>query len=185
MSLNNDDFLCIKSRSFCNWRYRSKTDSRIVGVVLCAAELLLFVLPINLAAYLPHFFFGAVLVFIAIDLLLDWLIRSRHKVSSAEYCELQSKCQLFPNFLFKTQKEWRIAPDKRSFCIDSWPLILQFEVCDRLGDLPGNFFRRTAGRHGNWSRHLDCSVRAFVRTRSEVTASVQRLKCDERLQLAE
>lgn len=53
--------------------------------MLCAAELLLFVLPINLAAYLPHFFFGAVLVFIAIDLLLDWLIRSRHKVSSGEY----------------------------------------------------------------------------------------------------
>eukprot|EP01043_Picozoa_sp_COSAG02_P072980 COSAG02_NODE_13992_length_1323_cov_1.394608_1_plen_378_part_01 len=57
----------------------------MVGAVLCAAELLLFVLPINIAAYLPHFFFGAVLVFIAIDLLLDWLIHSFHKVSMAEY----------------------------------------------------------------------------------------------------
>ena len=71
--------------SLTTFTYRSATDSRMVGGILCAAELLLFVLPINIAAYLPHFFFGAVLVFIAIDLLLDWLVHSFHKVSIAEY----------------------------------------------------------------------------------------------------
>jgi SulP family sulfate permease len=71
--------------SLTTFTYRSATNSRMVGFVLCIAELLLFISPVNVAAFLPHFFFGAVLVFIAIDLMLDWLVHSFHKVSMAEY----------------------------------------------------------------------------------------------------
>jgi len=44
-------------------------------------ELLLFALPVSVVAYVPKFFFGAVLTFIATDLMLDWLWAARSKVS--------------------------------------------------------------------------------------------------------
>ena len=71
--------------SLTTFTYRSGTNSRVVGMVLCCAELALVLLPVNVAAYLPKFFFGAVLFFIALDLMLDWLVHSRHKVAPIEY----------------------------------------------------------------------------------------------------
>ena len=36
--------------------------------------------------------------------------------------------QLHLSFPLKMQREWRIAPEKRWFCIEKWPFILRFEV---------------------------------------------------------
>ena len=65
--------------------FRTGTRSRVCGLVVVAMEALLFVAPFSVVAYVPKLFFGAVLTFIAVDLMLDWLYHSRHKVHPAEY----------------------------------------------------------------------------------------------------
>ncbi|EOD04916.1 hypothetical protein EMIHUDRAFT_460215 [Emiliania huxleyi CCMP1516] len=65
--------------------YRTGTRLRLCGAVVIAAELLLFASPVTVGAYVPKLFFGAVLTFIAADLLVDWLWAARHKVHPTEY----------------------------------------------------------------------------------------------------
>ena len=49
--------------------------------------------------------------------------------ASDGYRELQHKWpSVLGIFQLKMQREWRIAPEKRRFCILKWPFILQFEV---------------------------------------------------------
>ena len=64
---------------------RTGTRLRLCGAVVIAAELLLFASPVTVGAYVPKRFFGAVLTFIAADLLVDWLWAARHKVHPTEY----------------------------------------------------------------------------------------------------
>lgn len=65
--------------------FRSGTNSRVCGLVVVLVELGLFVLPISLVSCVPKLFFGAVLTFIAADLMRDWLWQSRARVHPAEY----------------------------------------------------------------------------------------------------
>jgi SulP family sulfate permease len=65
--------------------FRSGTNSRVCGLVVVLLELGLFVLPISLVSCVPKLFFGAVLTFIAADLMRDWLWQSRTRVHPAEY----------------------------------------------------------------------------------------------------
>ena len=60
--------------------FRTGTRSRLCGAFVCVAELLLFLAPFSIVSYVPKLFFGAVLTFIAADLMLDWLLHSRSKV---------------------------------------------------------------------------------------------------------
>ena len=64
---------------------RTGLRTRAVGVTLLVFMLIAFSLPISILAFIPKFFFGAVLTFIAVDLLLEWLWHSRHLVHSSEY----------------------------------------------------------------------------------------------------
>ncbi|OQR95113.1 Sulfate Permease (SulP) Family [Achlya hypogyna] len=64
---------------------KSNTNSRIPGIVVLAAELLIFVLPIPLTAYIPKFFFGGLLTLIAIDLMMEWLVHASSKLRFREY----------------------------------------------------------------------------------------------------
>ncbi|KDO21464.1 hypothetical protein SPRG_12507 [Saprolegnia parasitica CBS 223.65] len=68
--------------------YRSKTNSRVVGICVIISEFALVVLPISIMSYVPRFFFAATLIFIAIDLLLEWLVHVYHKVLFQEYLVL-------------------------------------------------------------------------------------------------
>jgi hypothetical protein len=52
----------------------------LCGLVVMLLELLLFALPVSIVAFVPKLFFGAVLTFISLDLLLDWLWAARSKV---------------------------------------------------------------------------------------------------------
>ena len=52
---------------------------------MLASEVLLFLAPFSVVSYVPKLFFGAVLTFIAADLMLDWLVLSRSKVHPIEY----------------------------------------------------------------------------------------------------
>lgn len=69
---------------------RSGIRSRLCGFVLAFLMLLTVVMPINILAYVPNYFFGSLLMFICLDLLFEWLIDVREKVTSAEYVILLS-----------------------------------------------------------------------------------------------
>lgn len=43
------------------------------------------VIPINILAYVPNFFFGSLLMMICLDLMFEWLIDVRSNVTPAEY----------------------------------------------------------------------------------------------------
>eukprot|EP00043_Microstomoeca_roanoka_P015501 m.155285 g.155285 ORF g.155285 m.155285 type:complete len:1051 (+) comp16274_c0_seq1:16-3168(+) len=64
---------------------RAKIESRLVGFIVIALSLIAFMLPISILAYIPKFFFGAILTFIAIDLLYCWLIQAFRLVHWTEF----------------------------------------------------------------------------------------------------
>ena len=59
--------------------------SRSMGYVIAAVSLVTVVLPFNVLAYIPNFFFGSLLMMICLDLMFEWLIDVREKVTPAEY----------------------------------------------------------------------------------------------------
>ncbi|EGZ07816.1 hypothetical protein PHYSODRAFT_463329, partial [Phytophthora sojae] len=59
--------------------------TRLVGVTLAVCELAIVVTPISLMALVPKFLFGAVMIFIGIDLLKTWLVGVYRKLLFAEY----------------------------------------------------------------------------------------------------
>lgn len=68
--------------------YRSKTDSRIVGICVIISEFAIVLLPLSVMSIMPRFFFAATLIFIAIDLMVEWLVHVYHKVLPREYIVL-------------------------------------------------------------------------------------------------
>ncbi|KAI9911170.1 hypothetical protein PsorP6_009441 [Peronosclerospora sorghi] len=67
---------------------QSKTNSRIVGVCVILIEFAIVVAPVSIMSYVPRFFFAATLFFIAMSLLLEWLVLSCQKMSLREYAVL-------------------------------------------------------------------------------------------------
>jgi len=61
-----------------------------MGYVLAFLSLVAVVIPINILAYIPNFFFGSLLMLICLDLMVEWLIDVREEVTSAEYVILLS-----------------------------------------------------------------------------------------------
>ncbi|KAE8970719.1 hypothetical protein PF002_g28046 [Phytophthora fragariae] len=68
--------------------YRSKTNTRIVGVCVIISEFAIVVAPVSVMSYVPRFFFAATLIFIAIDLMIEWLVLTYKKLSLREYVVL-------------------------------------------------------------------------------------------------
>ncbi|CAH0475540.1 unnamed protein product [Peronospora belbahrii] len=68
--------------------YRSKTNSRAVGVCVIISEFAIVLAPLSVMSYVPRFFFAATLIFIAIDLMMEWLVHVYHKVLPREYVVL-------------------------------------------------------------------------------------------------
>ncbi|KAE9332815.1 hypothetical protein PF008_g14757 [Phytophthora fragariae] len=83
----------IFSQTLFTSRFRPSTTAearfpgitRLVGVTLAACELAIVATPISLMALVPKFLFGAVMIFIGIDLLKTWLVGVYHKLLFAEY----------------------------------------------------------------------------------------------------
>lgn len=71
---------------------RAGIRSRVVGVIVIILELAVFMLPFSILAYIPKFFFGAVLTFIAIDLVYGWLFLSYKLVVSVRMCGMRKCC---------------------------------------------------------------------------------------------
>lgn len=64
--------------------------SRLMGYIIAFCMLGFVVIPINILSYVPNFFFGSLLMMICLDLMFEWLIDVRGKVTSAEYMILLS-----------------------------------------------------------------------------------------------
>ena len=59
--------------------------SRLMGYIVAAISLVTVVLPFNVLAFIPNFFFGSLLMMICLDLMFEWLIDIRVKVTPVEY----------------------------------------------------------------------------------------------------
>ena len=59
--------------------------SRLMGYALAFLSLVAVVIPINIISYIPNCFFGSLLMMICLDLMFEWLIDVREKVTTAEY----------------------------------------------------------------------------------------------------
>ncbi|KAE8902460.1 hypothetical protein PF005_g18392 [Phytophthora fragariae] len=68
--------------------YRSKTNSRVVGVCVIISEFAIVLVPLSVMSLVPRFFFAATLIFIAIDLMVEWLVHVYHKILPREYVVL-------------------------------------------------------------------------------------------------
>ena len=61
-----------------------------MGYVLALTAIITVVVPFNILAYIPNFFFGSLLVMICVDLMFEWLIDVRSRVSPPEYAVVLS-----------------------------------------------------------------------------------------------
>lgn len=67
---------------------KSGVHERITGAIVSLLEVCIFILPFNVMEFLPKLLFGAVLSFIGIDIMLDWLVYSYGKMHLTEYAVL-------------------------------------------------------------------------------------------------
>ncbi|KAG3243628.1 hypothetical protein PI124_g11558 [Phytophthora idaei] len=58
------------------------------NVCVIIAESAIVVAPVSVMSYVPRFFFAATLIFIAIDLMVEWLVLARKQMSLREYAVL-------------------------------------------------------------------------------------------------
>ncbi|CEG37450.1 sulfate permease family [Plasmopara halstedii] len=68
--------------------YRSKTNSRLVGVCVIISEMAIVIVPLSIISLVPRFFFASTLIFIALDLMMEWLVHVYHKILMREYVVL-------------------------------------------------------------------------------------------------
>jgi len=68
--------------------FRTQTRSRLCGLVLIVAELAVFLSPIDLMTYIPLYFFAATLHFITFELMIEWLVEARRRMTRKEYLVL-------------------------------------------------------------------------------------------------
>ena len=64
---------------------RSGVRDRIAGYTVAIMEGIVVCLPFPIIAYIPKLFFGSLLVMICADLMNEWLLEVRKKVSGIEY----------------------------------------------------------------------------------------------------
>lgn len=67
------------------YAHHTGVESRATGFTVVFVGLVIFMLPISILAYVPKFFFGGILTFVSIDLMLEWLVHSRKLVVTSEY----------------------------------------------------------------------------------------------------
>eukprot|EP00586_Coscinodiscus_wailesii_P009925 CAMPEP_0172511546 /NCGR_PEP_ID=MMETSP1066-20121228/237289_1 /TAXON_ID=671091 /ORGANISM="Coscinodiscus wailesii, Strain CCMP2513" /LENGTH=966 /DNA_ID=CAMNT_0013290969 /DNA_START=207 /DNA_END=3107 /DNA_ORIENTATION=- len=65
--------------------YRSGLWTRWIGIIVALSELGVFFMSVNVLEVTPLFFLGSTLIFIAVDLIFEWLIEVRHKLLFSEY----------------------------------------------------------------------------------------------------
>ena len=56
-----------------------------MGYVIALLSIVAVIIPFNILSYVPNLFFGSLLMLICLDLMFEWLIDVRSKMTSAEY----------------------------------------------------------------------------------------------------
>eukprot|EP00644_Phytophthora_capsici_P017465 jgi/Phyca11/20595/fgenesh1_pg.PHYCAscaffold_67_\ len=64
---------------------RSQTSSRIVGVCVILAEVAIVTVSVSVMSYVPRIFLAATLFFVALDLMLEWLVLACRKMCVREW----------------------------------------------------------------------------------------------------
>ncbi|CAN0503099.1 unnamed protein product, partial [Laminaria digitata] len=60
-------------------------DTRTAGAVTCAMLFGVAASPVSVISFLPRAFFGALLVLVSVDLMVEWLWQARRRMMPAEY----------------------------------------------------------------------------------------------------
>ena len=64
---------------------RAGIRRRVNGLIIACCEIIVVMLPVSVLSYVPSFFFGSLLMMIAVDLISEWLWEVRVKMTFAEY----------------------------------------------------------------------------------------------------
>lgn len=64
---------------------RAGIRTRVTGYSVAIIEFSTVILPVAVTSYVPNFFFGALLIMICVDLMVEWLWEVRRKVKRGEY----------------------------------------------------------------------------------------------------
>lgn len=64
---------------------RAGIRSRLAGYILALCQLTIIIIPIPILSYVPNCLFGSLLIMICVDLLYEWLIDVRTKVSTSDF----------------------------------------------------------------------------------------------------
>jgi MFS superfamily sulfate permease-like transporter len=56
-----------------------------MGYVIALLSIVAVVIPFNILSFIPNMFFGSLLMLICFDLMFEWLIDVRSKMTAAEY----------------------------------------------------------------------------------------------------
>ena len=64
---------------------KRSVKSRFNGFVVAIGEFLLFVLPVDILKVLPNAYVGGIMCLFGVDIMNDWLLKSRYLMSRAEY----------------------------------------------------------------------------------------------------
>jgi SulP family sulfate permease len=51
-------------------------STRLTGFIVAFFMFCVFVIPVSIMSYVPKFLFGAILTFIALELMIDWLFKA-------------------------------------------------------------------------------------------------------------
>mmetsp|Transcript_6977 Transcript_6977/g.19685 ORF Transcript_6977/g.19685 Transcript_6977/m.19685 type:complete len:866 (+) Transcript_6977:118-2715(+) len=74
----------IFSQTLFNMRFGA--SGVITGIPIIISELALMMLPSSPVQYIPQFFFGGLMVWLGVDIMVDWLVTSWGKLRKIEYC---------------------------------------------------------------------------------------------------
>eukprot|EP00439_Symbiodinium_sp_Y106_P039739 s5278_g4.t2 len=64
---------------------KRRVQSRLNGLIVAVGELVLFVVPLDILQVLPNAYIGGIMCLFGVDIMTDWLIKSRHLMSTLEY----------------------------------------------------------------------------------------------------
>jgi SulP family sulfate permease len=81
---------------------RARVRRRLATLVIFVIQLTVVAMPLSPLPYVPNAFFGAILIFIMIDLAADWLYKAYWKLSLQEYFNLWASFVLIVRFGLET-----------------------------------------------------------------------------------
>lgn len=67
---------------------RQGVTTRAAGLVIVVIEVAAFMSPVSATAFVPRFYLGGLMAWIGFDIMKDWLLSVRRKVSTTEFCLL-------------------------------------------------------------------------------------------------